>query len=209
MKRIKKILSNLREGIRIIKSAFLSAKVQGTGHIRIYKKSKFYIEKGGIIDGLGCLTVGIYERKSQGIGAFFICAKDAKLTVNGNFYIYERGYVEILPGAHLTLGQGFANYGCRISCKKSITIGKKVAIGDEVVIQDYDGHELTGQKDSSLPIIIGNHVWIGQRATILKGVTIGDGAVIACNAVVTKDVPSNCLVAGVPAKVIREKINWN
>ena len=108
----------------------------------------------------------------------------------------------------MTFGQGFTNYGCRISCQNAITIGKKVAIGDEAVIRDYDGHEIEGQKDASAPVTIGDHVWIGERATILKGVTIGDGAVVACNAVVTKDVPPNCLVAGVPAKVIRENINW-
>lgn len=130
------------------------------------------------------------------------------MTVNGNFIVYEKSHVEVLPGGHLTLGQGFTNYGCRISCKNSITIGEKVAVGDEVVIRDYDGHEIEGQKDASAPVTIGDHVWIGERATILKGVTIGDGAVVACNAVVTKDVPPNCLVAGVPAKVIRENINW-
>ena len=54
------------------------------------------------------------------------------------------------------------------------------------------------------PVKIGNKVWIGAHATILPGVTIGDGAVVAAGAVVTKDVPSNVVVAGVPAKVIKE-----
>ena len=55
---------------------------------------------------------------------------------------------------------------------------------------------------------IGNHVWIGAKAMIMKGVNIGDGAIIAAGAVVTKDVPARCLVAGVPAKVIKTDIEW-
>ena len=58
------------------------------------------------------------------------------------------------------------------------------------------------------PVFIGNHVWIGTNVTILKGVTIGDGAIIAAGSVVTKSVPSKCLAAGVPAKVIKENVEW-
>ena len=54
------------------------------------------------------------------------------------------------------------------------------------------------------PIVVGNNVWIGSHATILKGVTIGDGAIVAAGAVVTKDVPANTIVGGVPAKPIRK-----
>ena len=53
------------------------------------------------------------------------------------------------------------------------------------------------------PVIIGKNVWIGDHATLLPGVTVGDGAIIAAGAVVTKDVPPRAIVAGVPAKVIR------
>ena len=59
-----------------------------------------------------------------------------------------------------------------------------------------------------MPITIGENVWIGCRALILKGVTIGDGAVVAAGAVVTKDVPANCVVAGNPAKIIKENVVW-
>ena len=60
----------------------------------------------------------------------------------------------------------------------------------------------------TLQVKIGNHVWIGTRAIIMKGVTIGDGAIIGAGAIVTKDVPSNSVVVGFPAKVIRENIEW-
>ena len=58
------------------------------------------------------------------------------------------------------------------------------------------------------PISIGNHVWIGAGATILKGVTIGDNAIIGAGSVVTKDVPPNTIVAGNPAHIIRQRIEW-
>ena len=53
-----------------------------------------------------------------------------------------------------------------------------------------------------------NHVWIGMNATVLKGVTIGEGSIVAAGAIVTKDVPDHCLVAGVPAKIIRRDVRW-
>jgi acetyltransferase-like isoleucine patch superfamily enzyme len=58
------------------------------------------------------------------------------------------------------------------------------------------------------PVHIGNHVWIGMNVMILKGVTIGDGAIIAAGSVVNRDVPERCLAGGVPAKVIKENVQW-
>ena len=88
-------------------------------------------------------------------------------------------------------------------------IGKDATIGRDVVIRSYDGHTIceSGYKISE-PITIGEHVWIGQGATILKGVKIGDGAIVASGAIVTKDVPAHSIVAGIPAKVVRENVKW-
>ena len=72
---------------------------------------------------------------------------------------------------------------------------------------DSDAHALNGSRNTN-PVHIGNHVWIGTRVTILNGVTIGDGAVIAAGALVTQDVPAGCLAGGIPAKVIKENVEW-
>lgn len=91
-----------------------------------------------------------------------------------------------------------------------IRIGDSVMIGPKVSLITT-GHPVEyadrRQYITSEPIIIGNRVWIGAGATILPGVTIGDEAVIAAGAIVTKDVPDSCLVAGVAASVVRELNN--
>lgn len=78
-------------------------------------------------------------------------------------------------------------------------------ISHDFTIMDSDGHRFNGDIRTK-DVIVGKHVWIGTRVTILPGVTVYDGAVIAAGAVVTKDVPANTLVAGVPAKVIRVNV---
>lgn len=111
--------------------------------------------------------------------------------------------------AQLTIGQG-TNIGDRteIHVGTSISIGRYCAISWDVCILDRDYHEFNGHGEIKKEIVIGDKVWIGCRSTILKGVTIGKGAVIAAGSIVTKDVPANCCVGGNPAKVIKENITW-
>lgn len=145
--------------------------------------------------------------------------KDGKLRVGSNgksFQLYYGCDVIVFSGGELILKSGFCNSDTKIRCKEKITIGEDVVISHNVTIEDYDGHQLynileNGTKEKlniSAPITIGDHVWIGAKATILKGVNVGDGAVIAAGSVVTSDIPAHCLCAGVPAKVIRENVEW-
>lgn len=78
-------------------------------------------------------------------------------------------------------------------------------IGHNVVLAtiNHDLNPKNNRKNIYVPIVIGNHVWIGSNATILQGVTIGEWAVVAAGAVVTKDVPPFAVVGGVPAKIIK------
>lgn len=124
-----------------------------------------------------------------------------------DFAIHYGCHIVVCAGGKLNLQTGFMNSGCVIDCKKSISIGKNACIAREVLIRDYDPHIIVGS-ESSAEIKIGDNVWIGARSMILKGVTIGDGAVIAAGAVVTHDVPPHTLVGGVPAKILRSNIEW-
>lgn len=103
---------------------------------------------------------------------------------------------------------------CHITAIDSIKIGNNVLTGRYVYISDNSHGNNTLSEESIPPIerqlfskgpvVIGDNVWIGERVCILAGVTIGKGAIIGANAVVTHDVPPNCIAAGVPAKVIKK-----
>ena len=102
----------------------------------------------------------------------------------------------------------FLGWGTIIACRESIAIGDDALIAEYVTIRDqdhrYGGDVPTAQNGfETAPIIIGNNVWIGAKATITKGVTIGDNAVIAAGAVVIHDVPANTIAGGVPARVLK------
>lgn len=100
---------------------------------------------------------------------------------------------------------GYMNSGCKVQDQGGITIGNGTLIGHNVVLATLN-HEFNPSHRADIcpcPIKIGCNVWIGSNATILPGVTIGDGAIIAAGAAVSKDVPENAVVGGVPAKVIR------
>jgi acetyltransferase-like isoleucine patch superfamily enzyme len=133
----------------------------------------------------------------------------SELEVSGDFTIYYNGYINIGENAILRLGSGYCNIGTTIQCSNKIVIGDDVCIAPGVSIQDYDEHVVVKEGyELSKPIMIGNHVWIGKNAMILKGVTIGDNVIIAARAVVTKDIPPNTMVGGVPARVIEEGVTW-
>ncbi|MDE5548339.1 MAG: sugar O-acetyltransferase [Clostridia bacterium] len=124
--------------------------------------------------------------------------------VDETFGLFPPFYTDY--GQNITVGKNvFVNSGCCFQDQGGIEIGDNVLIGQQVVLATLN-HDLSPQKRANMtpaPIKIGNGVWIGAHATILAGVTIGDGAGVAAGAVVTKDVPANTVVGGVPAKIIK------
>lgn len=97
--------------------------------------------------------------------------------------------------------------GTRISASNNITIGDSVMMANGVYITDSDWHgvyDRTSRADAEAPVTIADNVWLGDRCTVLKGVTIGKNSIVAANAVVVKDVPENVIVAGNPAVVVKE-----
>ena len=106
----------------------------------------------------------------------------------------------------IIIGKNFyLNANCHLLGE--ITIGNDVMVGPQTVFWSRDhgssiGTPMNKQSHISKPIIIHNDVWIGANVTILKGVTINNGSIIAAGAVVTRDVPANAIVGGTPAKII-------
>lgn len=183
-------------------------------------KENLYSFKNAVIekDKSGSIVLGDGVRflfncswmKKDPFPSVLVLREGARLRVSGNFKIFSGAKIFINQKAELVLGSGYINSHLTLHCFERITIGEDVAIADNVTIRDSDNHFITSQPDCKMtkPIRIGNHVWIGMNATVLKGVTIGDGAIIAAGAVVTKDVPERCLAAGVPARVIKENVTW-
>jgi acetyltransferase-like isoleucine patch superfamily enzyme len=110
-------------------------------------------------------------------------------------------------GAELVIGRGVRlNYGISVGSTKSIRIGDRVRIGPYTMIVDTDFHDAynRAKRPESRPVVIEDDVWIGAKASILPGVRIGRGAIVGTGAVVNKDVPPFAVVAGVPAKIIKQ-----
>ena len=108
-------------------------------------------------------------------------------------------------GKNIHVGKNvFINSGCRFQDHGGITLGDGTLVGHNVVLATLN-HGFAPEDRGSLypkPICTGKNVWIGANATVLPGVTIGDNAIVAAGAVVTKNVPENVIVGGVPAKEI-------
>jgi len=117
-------------------------------------------------------------------------------------------YLNVSKGATLTIGDDVGMSGCSVACKQEIRIGNRVLIGTGVVITDNDAHPIhpdfrfDDSKIAKAAVRIEDDVFIGARAFILKGVTVGKGAVVGACAVVTKNVPEYSIVAGNPAQVV-------
>lgn len=168
--------------------------------------------------GYRVLRGALFRRKTDGCGRLLRVSgrvtvsktRRAKLLLGSNVILYrDTGFYLDSEEAVVEIGDHtFLNRRTEVMCKRHVKIGSHCAISWDVTISDTDYHALEGS-ETTRPVHIGDRVWIGSRATILKGVTIGEGAVIAAGAVVSKDVPPRTLVAGVPARVVRENVSWS
>jgi acetyltransferase-like isoleucine patch superfamily enzyme len=154
-----------------------------------------------------------------------------RLQLDGLAFIGPRCRLEVGKGAVIELGRwSWVGHGCKIRCHEGrvslgaksvmgqectisayqhVSIGRECVIADRVMLIDFDHGSVEVDRPIRLQGIykrdvrVGHNVWIGYGACILRGVTVGDNAIIGTNAVVTRDVPENAVVGGVPAKVLR------
>jgi acetyltransferase-like isoleucine patch superfamily enzyme len=196
-------------GLRtLMKTLYLRSKmkgdviVNGSASLDLRKNSR--IENNGVLN-LGCPKWCVPSRNA----CILQMLEDSQLTIAKALTVSPGGIVSIGEKAVLSVGDLFINSDSRIICQEEITVGHHVLLGWESELCDsdfhsmiYNGYRVTG------PIAIEDRVWIGNKATVMKGVHIGTGAVIAAGSIVTRDVPAHALAGGIPAKVIRENVEW-
>lgn len=173
-----------------------------------YKNTYLKLHRNCQANGTGRLLLGVQWEAGRYMPSQMVMHSDSKITLNGIFRIYSGHNIWINHNASLILGSGYINNNLNLSCFEHVEIGNNVAISENVTIRDSDNHSLEGGVRTK-PVKIGNDVWIGVNVTILKGVSIGDGAVIAAGSLVNRDVPAKTLVAGVPAVVKKREIEWH
>ena len=144
------------------------------------------------------------------VGDYFTCGKDVRIQTWPVYCGEDTGYTpKLIIGNKVSITER-----CFISCLNYIEIGDGTLLGSDVFISD-NSHGRNTADELEIPpgkrklyskgsVIIGKNVWVGKNACIMPAVKIGDGVIIGANSVVTHDIPSNCIAAGIPAKVIRK-----
>ncbi|MFH1004705.1 MAG: acyltransferase [Bacteroidota bacterium] len=176
----------------------------------IFKNSRIEINGGKLLIGM---NFGYFDG-----GGIDSSVDNCRIQMfDGSLITY--GDVSLYPGVTVLINKGKISIGnntrinafSKLISMQEIKIGSNCLIAQNVMIRDNDGHQIGTKEENKKwiqPVNIGNNVWIGQSATILKGVNIGDGAVIASGAIVIQDVPSKAVVGGIPAKQIKSEIEW-
>ena len=182
----------------------------GTLALRI-KARLFGVEVGSGVTACGSVILGRWPGSHIRLGAGCSLISSSRRATASTLYapVRLRTYA---PTARIELAEGVQLSGTAITARScAISIGKDTMVGPNCVITDSDFHahwpaetrHVEPAFELDRGVSIGANVWIGMNALILKGVTIGDGAIVAAGSVVVRDVPPKAVVAGVPAKVVK------
>jgi acetyltransferase-like isoleucine patch superfamily enzyme len=139
-----------------------------------------------------------------GPGCVVLCGPGARITLHG-VTLSRQVTLDASPGAVLDIAADFIGPGTIIAAKQAVTIGRHAQIADMVTIRDHNHRHGTDVPLGELqfdvrPVLIGDNVWLGSKATVTAGTTVGTDALVAAGAVVTRDVPPGLRVGGVPAR---------
>lgn len=177
-----------------------------------YKNTIITMDKTSNCNIDGVFFVNGNKPKKSKAESYLSLGAGSQLNIQGFVNLYYNSELILYDNAQVDIKTTFMNAGVQIRSMNHITIGKECLIARDVMIMDFDAHRIKFSDGRTnvltAPINIGDHVWIGVGAKVLQGVNIGSGSIIAAGSVVTKDIPNNCLAAGVPAKVIKTDVEW-
>jgi acetyltransferase-like isoleucine patch superfamily enzyme len=160
---------------------------------------------------LGRARTALYRRAFAALGPGTVIVRPSvlrgvdRISIGARCAVYEGAWLQVEGhGGRLTIGDDvYLGRGVHIHCVDDVTIGDSTMAVDDVYIGSADhGRDDRSSVHGTGPVVIGDRVFIGQRAVVLGGVTIGHGATIGAGAVVTRDVPPGATVGGVPARII-------
>lgn len=202
----------LPEGGQIIFSGYNARVVIGKnfkfkGTIEVRNNSKFIIGDNVTIENANPWLV----------------ANDAVCVVGADCRFKKTGLVNVLDNAELYIGEESTfenNYHMSIQEETTCRFGKDCMASNDLIVRTNDGHTIFDNEKkvnvntvseirSKRHIILGNHVWVGQRCALLYNTEIGDNTIVGLGSVVKGKFDSNCMVAGVPAKVIKHNVSWS
>lgn len=181
-----------------------------TTRVRVGRRSRMVVAGRLVLGWDGTREPGVGAKGSHG-PLIWLIGPESELATGPRVSIANDVEIVIGPRATVRIGAGtYINPETRVLCMESIEIGEGCAISWDVQIVDFDGHTLVTESPGSntAAVTIGDAVWIGAGARILKGVTVGSGAVVGAGAVVTHSIAARALVAGNPARVVRDDVTW-
>lgn len=145
-----------------------------------------------------------------------VCGNGNKIIFDGDVGMSNGNVIVRGDGCVVHIGKSSTFGGIRIvnvGKNNDVKIGEGCLFSDGVELWASDTHPIYdgsgGYCNPEQPVRVGANVWVGANVSILKGVTVGDGAIIGMGSIVTKDVPNRCIVAGVPAVVVRQSVSWS
>ena len=199
-----------------LKLNYFSNKIvkMGKGRIIPYKGAIIEMAPGSVIYiGDNDVLIGTNKLKHSKAETYIRLRENSLWDAQYGCAVSFGSTIEVLKNARLETGYFTMNSFSTIVSSRSITLGNDVMIARDVIIYDSDFHQIKVKKRSlekSLPVTIGNHVWLGSRSIILKGVAIGRNSIVAAGAIITEDVNEGMMVAGrQKLKILNEDVGWD
>ncbi|MCI9173362.1 MAG: acyltransferase [Lachnospiraceae bacterium] len=177
-----------------------------------YRGTKISMAKNARIELHGDLVLNDNIIRGSKAECLVLLREHARFTVNGPVQLYYGTTLQVHKNAELTMGEAHMNTGTCIICAYKITLGQLVSTARNVFIFDSDHHPIYNAEgkrvNEAKEVVIGDHVWLGLKSTVMKGTHIESGTVVGAHSLVSGNIPGHALVATAPARPVMKDISW-